>query len=65
MSKAYGLIAEEDWNNLQAIETEACHALNNIIAEDCSGEAKWVETNPTSPMKMTSWVSLIRRCIEC
>ncbi|XP_078170259.1 RECQ helicase l1 [Carex rostrata] len=45
---------EEDWDDLQAIETEASNALNNIIAQDCSGGSKWVETNPVSPVKMAS-----------
>ncbi|OAY69117.1 ATP-dependent DNA helicase Q-like 1 [Ananas comosus] len=29
----------EDWDDLQAIETEACGALNNILAKDISGDA--------------------------
>lgn len=45
---------KEDWDDLQAIETEACGALNNIIAPECSVGSEWVETNPVSPMKTTS-----------
>lgn len=45
---------EEDWDDLQAIETEASDALNSIISQDCSGGSKWVETNPVSPVKMAS-----------
>ncbi|XP_020101238.1 ATP-dependent DNA helicase Q-like 1 [Ananas comosus] len=29
----------EDWDDLQAIETEACGTLNNILAKDISGDA--------------------------
>jgi ATP-dependent DNA helicase Q1 len=45
---------EEEWDDLQAIETEACGALNNIIDQECSGGSKWVETHHVSPTKTTS-----------
>ncbi|KAJ3681337.1 hypothetical protein LUZ60_015826 [Juncus effusus] len=33
----------EDWDDLQAIETEACGALNDIISQDVSNGSKWVD----------------------
>ncbi|KAJ3708839.1 hypothetical protein LUZ61_012544 [Rhynchospora tenuis] len=41
---------EEEWDDLEAIETEACGALNNIFTQDYSGKSKQVETEPVSPV---------------
>ncbi|KAJ4748767.1 hypothetical protein LUZ62_083172 [Rhynchospora pubera] len=42
---------EEDWDDPEAIETDACGALNNIFSQDSSGKSKQVEPEPGSPIR--------------